>query len=241
MSNTGSSTKKKEEVSRLVETSYLTPYQKGKDAYAEKRQKLIKLMESRGCIPESMTEENIGFYHLDVFGHVSGPSLSTLIHGALDRQGSWGYERVLGIRDAQGLCTGRGPITVLPRKVTQTYRIPVTWPDAVLIGVRPIAFDEKTGQFGNDFELFSLKTGQLCYRHTIIQSLIDVTKGGRAVHINKLAEGDEKWKHWREWWNGHATNSQKLLAEAEAQKSNSKRSAEIEKQKDLSKTRHAKL
>lgn len=132
MSNPGAS-KNKKEVSRLEETSYLTPYLRGNDAYAEKRQKLIKLMESRGCIPDSMTEESIGFYHLDVFGHVSGPSLAAFVHGALDRQGSWTFERFIGIHDAQGLCTGRGPLTVLPRKVTQVFRIPVTWPDAVLI------------------------------------------------------------------------------------------------------------
>lgn len=82
-------------------------------------------------------------------------------------------------------------------------------------GVRPIAFDEKTGQFGNEFELYSLKTGQLCYKHTILQSLIDVTKGGRAVHVNKLAETEEKWKNWKEWWNAEAAKAQKLVTEAE--------------------------
>lgn len=82
-------------------------------------------------------------------------------------------------------------------------------------GIRNLPFDEKSGQFGTDYEVYSLKTGQLCYKHTIYQSLIDVTKGGRAVHPNQLAQIDSKWKQWKEWWNGEAEKSQKLLAEAE--------------------------
>jgi hypothetical protein len=132
MSNSDNGERKKEK-SRLEETSYLSPYLKSQDAYANQRKQLLKLMESRGLIPECMTEESIGMYHLDIFGHVSGPNLAVLIHGCLDRFGSYTWERVLGIHQAQGLCTGRGPITVLPRKVVQTFRIPVTWPDAAII------------------------------------------------------------------------------------------------------------
>lgn len=87
-------------------------------------------------------------------------------------------------------------------------------------GMRFIPFDEKTGQFGTDFELYSLKTGQLCYKHTIFQSLIDVTKGGRAVHVNALGEQDKKWKEWKQWFNEEAARSHKLLKEAEVSKIN---------------------
>jgi hypothetical protein len=119
--------------SRLHDTSYLSPFFRGGDAYSTKRKQVMQVLEQRGVWPDTMIEVGIGMYQLDIFGHVSGPNLASIVHGSLDRAGTFVFERALGVEGARGLCTGKGPITVLPLRIVQQFRLPVSWPDTVMV------------------------------------------------------------------------------------------------------------
>jgi hypothetical protein len=143
---------------------------------------------------------------------VTGPKWLEYAHTGVDRMGSYIYASVLGEHNVRGVLNGKGPITVLPLSITARYRLPVGWPDSVLIGCRPAYIDPKGTTFGETYEAFSLKTGQLAfvaeYNHVHIE-----VKMGRAVSFPDLVKGDEKWQAWIERWQGWVADGKKKLEE----------------------------
>ncbi|KDN39685.1 hypothetical protein K437DRAFT_270213 [Tilletiaria anomala UBC 951] len=224
-------------VSRQQETSMLSPLHARDDSYAERRAALVNKMIARGLIPESLIELPVLFGHIDLFGHVTGPKWFEFAHTCVDRLGSHIYPPVLGEAGVRGLLTGRGPITVLPLSINARFRLPVGWPDAVLLGGRPAYIDPQGKTYGETYEAFSLKTGELAFIADYHHVHIDLTQGGKAVSFPDLIKQEPKWDAWvRDWQQKVASGKQKLKAFQEEEKKatgQAARNAEVEQLKHL--------